>query len=145
MGYVSGFENDIFVSYANVDDDPPFGVEHGWVTAFVANLERRLGQLLGRRECFKVWIDQNLSHHVQITPEIFGALDRTATLIVILSPGYLASDWCRRERRNFLQMLKTRIDGGSRVFMVPGPTCRPAPTCPTRARSSSPAAAASAT
>jgi hypothetical protein len=45
-------------------------------------------------------------------------LQKTAMLLVILSPGYLASAWCQRERETFLQLVRERIRAGSRVFIV---------------------------
>lgn len=52
--------NDIFVSYAHVDDEPLPGVEQGWVRTFVAAFRTYLAQELGRRESVRLWMDYEL-------------------------------------------------------------------------------------
>lgn len=105
MPYVPDCKHDIFVSYAHVDDLPFPGTEKGWVTTVVESLQILLAQKLGRRDAFDLWMDHQLSRHVQLTPEILHHLEQTATLLVILSPGYLASEWCLREKDTFLSKL----------------------------------------
>jgi hypothetical protein len=117
MSFVSNFKYDIFVSYAHVDDQPLPGADEGWVTTLVKGLRTGLSQKLGRDDAFELWIDQKLSRNVEITPKIMETLRRTATLVVILSPGYLASDWCQREQDNFLKLTRD-FRSESRVFVV---------------------------
>jgi len=50
MAFVDGYEHDIFVSYAHVDDEAPPGVDHGWVRTFVAGFKGYLAKEIGRRE-----------------------------------------------------------------------------------------------
>jgi hypothetical protein len=119
MGYIPGFAHDVFISYAQVDDLQDLDDEDGWVTALVKKLNNRLAQLLGRQDGFSVWIDRSgLPRNVDITPEIQGILASTATMIVILSPGYLASEWCRREREAFLKLGQGRQREEGRIFLV---------------------------
>ncbi|MHC4538431.1 MAG: toll/interleukin-1 receptor domain-containing protein [Planctomycetota bacterium] len=115
MSYVPGCEHDVFVSYAHVDDEP-IDKGDGWVTTLVSKLNRLLDQNLGQRS--SLWIDRKLARHVQITPEILNTLEKTATLLVVLSPAYLKSDWCERERATFLKIVNERMRSGSRVFIV---------------------------
>jgi hypothetical protein len=115
--FVTGYRHDIFVSYAHVDDEPMFGAPRGWVSNLVKNLERQLATKLGRKYA-PPWMDHELAGNSPLTPEIMGALRETATLLVFISPGYLASEWCKRERESFLQLIRERIDSGSRVFVV---------------------------
>ena len=51
-----------------------------------------------------------------VTPEIRNALQQSATLLLVLSPGYLASQWCREEMALFFQTLGGMPQG--RVFVV---------------------------
>ncbi len=118
MAFVPDRRHDVFVSYAHVDNMPFPGVEKGWVTLLVETLEILLAQKLGRREGFSVWMDRDLSRHKQLTPEILQSLSDTATLLVILSPGYLASEWCLREKDTFQSLAAAHRDGDSRVFIV---------------------------
>jgi len=118
MAYVPGYAHDIFVSYAQVDDLTDQDGVDGWVTTLIKKLSNRLAQRLGRRDSFSIWYDHYLSHHVNITPEIMSTLEKTATLVVVLSPGYLASEWCQRERHTFLKLVQERIGDNARVFLL---------------------------
>ncbi len=123
MAFVPDYKHDIFVSYAHVDDLPFPGVDKGWVSTLVETLEILLAQKLGRREGYSLWMDHQLSRHADLTPEILENLGKTATLLVILSPGYLASEWCLREKDTFLRLLhekqlSAQQRSGSRVFIV---------------------------
>ena len=104
--------DDVFISYAHVDDQALAPDEEGWVTALVKRLQIRLAQKLGRREAFSLWMDQQLSGNEPLTPQILERLRQAKTMIVIHSPGYVASEWCRRE---FLQMAGGL---GSRLFLI---------------------------
>ena len=119
---VPGFEQDVFISYAHVDDVPFFGgadpdQSAGWVTRLVRHLENFLAQQIGRAEGFRVWKDNyDLRGNDALTPEIAAELRRAATFIAILSPGYLASAWCRHETRLFAQHFAGDLAG--RVFVL---------------------------
>lgn len=102
MAFVPHCGHDIFVSYAHVDDSPLPGAEVGWVTNLVSCIKTRLAQMLGRSDAYSLWMDHELSGHVPITSQIIGTLRQTATLVVVLSPGYIASNWCLREKSAFL-------------------------------------------
>src|SRR5208282_5210533 len=116
MAYVPGYAHDIFVSYAQVDDLTDQDGVDGWVTTLIKKLSNRLAQRLGRRDSFSIWYDHYLSHHVNITPEIMSTLEKTATLVVVLSPGYLASEWCQRERHTFLKLVQERAGKPPRIL-----------------------------
>jgi hypothetical protein len=118
MAFVPGFEHDIFVSYAHVDDQPAPGVEHGWVTTLVKIVQLRLDALLGRKRAHSLWMDHSLAQDVRFSEEIMRTLQNTATLLIVLSPGYVASEWCDRERRTFMQLIRQRLDADQRVFVV---------------------------
>ena len=116
--FVLGYKHDIFVSYAHVDDEPVPGADEGWVTTLVKCLRTQLSQKLGRNNAFSLWIDHSLAGNVQVTDEIMSTLRESATLVVILSPGYIASHWCLEEKDAFLEAVAERVRSGSRVFAV---------------------------
>ena len=116
MAYVPTYEHDVFVSYAHLDNDPIARGQSGWVDALAEKLQTEVCQRLGSRDV-KLWIDRQLDGNHPITPEIFSAIERSATLVVVMSPGYLNSEWCRRERTAFLNLVKGRVAEGS-VFVV---------------------------
>jgi hypothetical protein len=115
MSYVPNYKNDIFVSYAIVDDNPFPGVQTGWVTTLINSIQIRLAQRLGRSDAYTLWMDHQLARHVKLTPQIMDALRQTAIMIIVLSPGYLGSDWCKREKNIFLELIK---ESDSRVFII---------------------------
>jgi hypothetical protein len=118
MAFVPGCEHDIFVSYAHVDDLPFPGTEKGWVTTLVETLRILLAQKLGRRDAYSLWMDHQLSRTEKLTPEILANLKRSATLLVVLSPGYLASEWCLREKDSFLETVEGSPLSGGRIFLI---------------------------
>ena len=42
--FVAGYDHDVFVSYARVDDEPDEGEQCGWVTALVRGIKKRLSK-----------------------------------------------------------------------------------------------------
>ena len=101
-----------------VDDLPESVTQEGWVTTLVRGLKKRLAQKLGRNDAFTLWMDYELAGNVPFTPEIMHTLQHSATLLLILSPGYLASKWCQQEMHAFLHTLRERAQAGSSVFIV---------------------------
>jgi hypothetical protein len=118
MAYVPSYEHDVFVSYAHVDDGLEPGETKGWVTNLVLSLKNRLAQKLGRSDELSVFMDHELLGHASLSRQIIGTLERSATLVVILSPGYIASSWCQREASAFLSHIATRRQSSSQIFVV---------------------------
>jgi len=106
---------DVFVSYATRDDQPFPGVtKEGWITTFVKQLGVLLVQKLERREV-AIWTDRSeLQGNDELTPNIREGLAGCATMLMFLSPQYLASSWCQKELETFLRS----TDDLSRVFLV---------------------------
>jgi hypothetical protein len=122
MAYVPGCKNDIFVSYAHVDDQRAPEADQGWVRALVEGLKIGLSQILGRRDAFSLWMDYKLEGNTPLTPEILDNLRNSAVVLIILSPGYIRSVWCMREKNAFLETIRNRPAGAFRTFVV---ECRP--------------------
>ena len=112
MAYVHDYDHDVFVSYAHLDDQG----ETAWVTNLVRHLDTELSQRLGTKD-LRIWIDHNLDGNRPLTPEIMQAIRRSATLLVIMSPGYIASAWCADERNAFLGFAQECVSDG-RIFIV---------------------------
>jgi hypothetical protein len=105
------FENDVFVSYAHIDDQSPIEGQKGWISSFHRALEIRLGQLRGKTP--RIWRDPKLAGNDLFSDRIVDRLPRVATLVSVLSPRYVRSDWCTRELREFLNA--SQRSGGPRV------------------------------
>jgi hypothetical protein len=87
MAFVSDYEHDVFVSYAHLDNQG----ETAWVSTLIRHLDTDLRQRLGTKD-LRIWIDENLDGNRPLTPEIMRSIQRSATLLIVMSSGYLASE-----------------------------------------------------
>jgi hypothetical protein len=95
MAYVPGLEQDVFISYAHIDNEPFGESQSRWVSDFQRDLQRRLPMVLGAEAV--VWRDPRLQGN-EVTWEILESrLRKCATLVVVLSPRYVESESCQRE------------------------------------------------
>jgi hypothetical protein len=110
-------ENDIFVSYAHVDNKP-FDNPQGWVDSFVKRLSLRLEQLIGKEPA--VWRDTRLQGNEYFAGSIGDGISSTLLLLSVISPRYVNSDWCRGEIKEFCRRASQAGGAGnlSRVFKV---------------------------
>jgi len=104
MAYTTGFEYDLFISYAAVNDIEPVTDDgRGWVTMFVRNLEMVLASRLGGREKLRIYFDRrNLggNHELQ---ELLEAVGKSALFLAITSSAYSEREWTNRELETFLK------------------------------------------
>ena len=112
--------NDVFISYAHIDDQALTEGQKGWITQFHRILEVRLGQLLGEKPT--IWRDQKLQGSDVFDDKIVNAFREAKVMISIMSPRYMKSEWCLKELNEFY---KAASDGGSikvgekaRIFKV---------------------------
>lgn len=113
------FENDIFISYAHIDNEALVEGEKGWITNLHRALQIRLAQLLGRPP--KIWRDPKLQGNDFFADALVERLPRVAAIVSVISPRYLTSEWCRRELTEFVTAagsLGARIGDKSRIFKV---------------------------
>ena len=114
------FEQNLFISYAHIDDQPLSPGEKGWITRFHATLKAILSMRLGREA--KIWRDEKLQGNDVFSNEIVAQFRQSAVLISVVTPRYLNSEWCTREAREFCQTAdKTGgllVGNKSRVFKV---------------------------
>jgi hypothetical protein len=112
-------DNDIFVSYAHVDNKP-FDNPQGWVDSFVKRLSLRLEQLIGNEPA--VWRDTRLQGNEYFAGSIGDGISSTLLLLSVISPRYVNSDWCRGELKEFCRRAEQTGGSGagnlSRVFKV---------------------------
>lgn len=95
---------DIFISYARDDDlpSPDRPDRKGFVT-FLDDAVRYDFKELGP-ERPKIWRNtKRIADGDQFTPEIEEALKDASFLLVVLSPNWMASHWCRRELDTFVK------------------------------------------
>jgi hypothetical protein len=111
MKVEDGFENDIFISYAHIDNEPLTAGQEGWISDFHRSLEKLLGQLLGDRP--RIWRDLKLQGNDYFADTITDQFSKVALLVSIFSPRYIKSEWCLRELQAFYTA--THQSGGVRV------------------------------
>lgn len=114
------FDQDAFISYAHIDNEPLTPGQKGWVTQFHATLQAMLSQRLGEKA--RIWRDDKLGGNDVFADEIVDQFAKTALLVSILSPRYVRSEWCTRELREFCEVAArtggVTIGNKSRVFKV---------------------------
>lgn len=100
----STYRHHLFISYARRNER--------WVLQFREALEEVLREQL---DDVDIWIDtEDISPNRKFEGEIAAAIDNSATLLIILSERYLASDWCKQERERFAQ----RPGSDERIFLI---------------------------
>ncbi|MBC8243604.1 MAG: TIR domain-containing protein, partial [Verrucomicrobia bacterium] len=112
--------NDLFISYAHIDDLPISEGQKGWITEFQRILENRLAQLMGEQP--KIWRDQKLSGSDIFDEHIVEQFKNTKLMVSILSPRYIKSEWCNKEITEFYKNAEetggVAVAGKSRVLKV---------------------------
>ncbi len=113
------FEQDLFISYAHIDNEPIPPYE-GWISRFHEALEAFVSMRMGGR--VNIWRDGKLSGNDVFSDEIIDQFAKTAILVSILSPRYVQSEWCSREMHEFCeaanQSLGVVVNNKSRVIKV---------------------------
>lgn len=114
------FDADVFISYTHVDN-LPFGPKNDhWVTLLDQHLSYRLKQLVGKHA--SVWRDPKIQGNDVFSETVSELLKRVRALVAVASPGYLQSDWCRRELAEFVRSAVSGIGvqtgTKSRIFKV---------------------------
>jgi hypothetical protein len=114
------FREDLFISYAHIDNKPLAEGLKGWVETFHERLRDRLEQLTG--EPVRVWRDRKLGGNDEFGPALIAQLSKAAVLVSILSPRYVKSEWCMRELDEFCEGARRdvglTVGDKSRVFKV---------------------------
>ncbi len=116
------FENDIMISYAWRDNQPPpLSDSEGWVSDFHAVLEFYLKQHLRRQPT--VWRDKNqMPGNKVFADELDKVVSKAAVLITVVSEPYLGSEWCALELANFIKHAQNQggvsINNDYRIFKI---------------------------
>jgi len=98
MAYITGYTYDIFISYAHIDNRPTSWENLGWIEKFHKDLETLLARRVGRPDAIKIWWDKRrLDGNVLFDHSIEEGIRHSAIMICLTSPGYLASDYCKKE------------------------------------------------
>ncbi len=110
------FDHDIYISYAQLDNEAQLVGQQGWVSAFHRSLEVRVGQLLGTKPI--IFRSTHADGGTSDGEPSMEAIPDSALLITVLSPRYLKSEWCNRELRRFIAAAGDRPKWGSKFRVL---------------------------
>jgi hypothetical protein len=120
MSTLTDFEDDLFISYAHIDNQPLAEGLKGWIETFHDRLKIRIEQLTG--EPARIWRDRKLQGNDIFAETLVARLSKVAILVVVLSPRYVKSEWCLKELGNFCHRAEAgiglNVGDKSRVFKV---------------------------
>lgn len=108
MALIPGFLHDVFVTYSR-DDNSRLG--GNWIAEFTELLHKTLSDSFRRLRLetgrsVDIFLDDNdLRKDQPLTPELMERVGSSACLLVMMSPSYLRSDYCRLEREHFSQRM----------------------------------------
>ncbi len=112
--------NDVFISYAHIDDQPMMEGQRGWISQFHRSLEVRMAQLLGQD--LKIWRDPKLQGSDLFDEALVRQFSDSKVLVSVLTPRYVRSEWCRRELEEFVRAAAAHggltAENKSRIFKV---------------------------
>lgn len=118
--YIPSFKNDIFVSYASVNNQPRSEEtpDSGWISTLVNNLRKGIDEDLGRKDSCLIWKDNRLLPGASLTDEITDNLHNSAIMLMFLSTGYLESGWCKKEKEIFMEALRSNNQDFSNIIII---------------------------
>lgn len=99
MSPIRDFEDEVFISYAHIDNQPLDEGLKGWVETLHERLQIRLTQLTG--EPVAVWRDRKLQGNDIFAETLVARLSKVALLVAVVSPRYVKSEWCLKELEEF--------------------------------------------
>jgi len=112
--------NDVFISYAHIDNESLTEGQKGWISQFHRTLEVRLRQLMGENP--KVWRDQKLMGNDVFDETLVDQFSTARVMVSIVSPRYVKSEWCQREALEFHDAAEKSggvfVSGKSRIIKV---------------------------
>ena len=106
------FENDVFVSYAHIDDQALAEGQNGWISSLHSALAGPSRTAAGQRSDESGAIAKLQGNDI-FADRLVDRLPRVAVLVSVLSPRYVKSEWCQRELNEFLKA--AAATGGARV------------------------------
>jgi hypothetical protein len=101
------FKHDLFVSYASGDADGE-GVTRlkTWSLKFADILTKEIKGTPGFKD-FELFVDEGprdahrLHPHESLTEEVLQAVQSSALILYVVSPAYVESTWCTKERQRW--------------------------------------------
>jgi hypothetical protein len=113
------FEFDVFVSYSHGvrgrENDAPL---KDWTLELIRRLETDIRAIDTEFDDLIIWRDEHLDPTTYLTDEIRDKVENSGVLMIVMSPRYLASAWCKDELEWFRRQIQDRARDHGRVFVV---------------------------
>mgnify|MGYP001398693266 CR=1 FL=1 len=105
MGFVPGYEYDIFISYAHADnsthDSESADAKRNWVNLLEDYIRKRAR---GRGQQLAIYRDAQLSPFTGVNQQLADHIAGSAIFLCVVSPNYAQSKWCLWELEQALQL-----------------------------------------
>ncbi len=92
MAFCQGFNYDVFVSYAHLNNERAASLDRGWVTDLHETLRVKLAEKLYVQPA--IWRDEGGLDGKVLTDGIRQALENSAVFLAVVSGAFLASSYC---------------------------------------------------
>lgn len=113
------FEYDVFVSYSHgerrPDADAPL---KSWTLELIRKLETDIRAVDTEFDDLHIWRDEQIDPTIHLTDELRAKVKHSGILMIVMSPRYLASSWCKDELEWFRQQVQDRTRDQGRVFVI---------------------------
>jgi hypothetical protein len=113
------YEYDVFVSYSHgvrgADDDTQL---KDWTLKLIHRLETDIRSVDPEFDQLHIWRDEHIDPTIHLTDELRAKVTQSGILMVVMSPRYLGSAWCKDELTWFRQQVEDRRRDQGRVFVV---------------------------
>ena len=115
----TGAAYDLFISYSHGD---PRGTGQAplanWTYRLIDELRRDIESTSTEFDQLAFWDDREADPALNLTPMLKDCVSNSALLLVVMSPRYLASPWCKDELEWFNHELRQRCEGEGHTLVV---------------------------
>jgi len=113
------FEYDVFVSYSHGvrgrETDEPL---KDWTLELIRRLENDVHAVDTEFDDLIIWRDEKIDPTIYLSDELRSKVTSSGILMIVMSPRYLASTWCKDELEWFRQQVLDRARDQGRVFVI---------------------------
>jgi hypothetical protein len=120
MAYLEpAFKYDVFVSHSHGNPTragvPPL---KQWTDSLIDDLKAEIQSVDTEFDDLHFWLDKQIDPTAALTQELRDSVKASGILMIIMSPRYLASSWCKDELDWFRQQVRDRASDEGRAFVI---------------------------
>lgn len=120
MAYLAPyFDVDVFVSYSHGDPrgDGSSPLKR-WTVSLIRELQDEIQAVDTEFDNLGIWIDEAIDPTAHLTLDLRNKVKASGILLIVMSPRYLQSSWCKDELSWFREQVLERSTDQARVFVV---------------------------